>query len=381
MNLISKSLTRLECSPFFHSRPAGKRISSQQIRLCTVAVAGKTGSGGKKRIVKAPAKTPEVVRPVKAPEVAAVTAKKENELGRPNEIAYNTEVANWVNLIGSVDQSVQFEASSDGKFWAGTVISQKSDSDSSAFWIPIIFEGDLAKTAARYIKKNDLIHVSGKLFIDSPPPNMTYAQSNVQVLVQSLSFVQPASPPMVIPSSELEESGVKKRPARAKKDVVMDEASDIPVLARAKKNIVMDEASDSWNHLIENPKEWRDHRDNKAKGLVKPRHPDFKNKDSSVSLWLNKAPDWVLPKLEGLEFDVLVPKARVVKQLKGEESWKDLVQNPDKWWDNRIDKRNAKAPDFKHKETGEALWLNESPTWVLPQLPPPVKRKQEISVS
>lgn len=43
----------------------------------------------------------------------------------------------------------------------------------------------------------------------------------------------------------------------------------IDFLARAKKNIVMDEATDSWNHLIENPKEWRDHRENKAKGLVK----------------------------------------------------------------------------------------------------------------
>lgn len=41
--------------------------------------------------------------------------------------------------------------------------------------------------------------------------------------------------------------------------------------------------------------------------------------------------------------------------------------------------RNAKAPDFKHKETGEALWLNESPTWVLPKLPP-VKKKQESIV-
>ncbi|ESQ55363.1 hypothetical protein EUTSA_v10025547mg [Eutrema salsugineum] len=360
MNLISKSLTRIECSPFSHPRASesltGKRISSRQIRLYTAAVAGKTGSGGKKVRAKAPTKTPADV-------VAPATAKKENGLARPNEIAYQSEVANWVNLVGFVDQPVQFEASSDGKFWAGTVISQRSGSDSSAFWIPIIFEGDLAKIAARYISKDDRIHVSGKLFIDSPPPNMTYAQSNVQVLVQNLDFVQPYSPPMVISSSEKEESAIKKRPARAKKDIVMEEAFD------------------SWNHLIENPKEWWDHRENKANGLVKPRHPDFKNKDTSVSLWLNKAPDWVLPKLEGLEFDVLVPKSRGVKQLKGEESWKDLVQNPDKWWDNRIDKRNAKAPDFKHKETGEALWLNESPTWVLPKLPPPVKKKQEISVS
>ncbi|KAH0853449.1 hypothetical protein HID58_093224 [Brassica napus] len=392
MNLISKSLTRIECSPLFHPQiSSGNRITPQRIRFHTAAAAV-SGSGGKKQRAKAP---PEIV-----------TAKKEKESGRPNEIAYEKEAANWVNLIGFVDQPVQFEASSDGKFWAGTVISQRSSSDSSAFWyyfllflyrkrilwcdydvkvvallvrIPIIFEGDLAKTADRYISKDDLIHVSGKLFIDSPPPNMTYAQSNVQVLVQNLSFVQPASPPLVISSSsKKEENGVRKRPASPP---VVVAASESGIKKQpAKKNIVMDEASDSWNHLIENPKDWWDHRENKANGLVKPRHPDFKSKDSSLSLWLNKAPSWVLPKLEGLEFDVLVRKGRGVKQLKGEESWKELVENPDKWWDNRIDKRNAKAPDFKHKETGEALWLNESPTWVLSKLPP-VKKRQEITVS
>ncbi|CAE6186590.1 unnamed protein product [Arabidopsis arenosa] len=334
MNLISKSLTRIECSPFFHPRASeittGKRITSPQIRFYTAAAGGREHRKWRKE----------------------TKSQTTDENSGGSDTCENA--GNWV---------IQFEASSDGKFWAGTVISQRSASDSSGFWIPIIFEGDLAKTAARYINKNDQIHVSGKLFIDSPPPNMTYAQANVQVLVQNLNFLQPMSPSpsMVISSSEKEESGIKKQPARAKKDIVIDEASD------------------SWNHLIENPKEWWDHRENKVNGLVKPRHPDFKSKDSSLSLWLNKAPNWVLPKLEGLEFDVLVPKGRVVKQLKGEESWKDLVQNPDKWWDNRIDKRNAKAPDFKHKETGEALWLNESPTWVLPKLPP-VKKKQESIV-
>ncbi|KAF3594279.1 hypothetical protein DY000_02026945 [Brassica cretica] len=364
MNLISKSLTRIECSPLFHPQiPSGNRITPQRIRFHTAAAAV-SGSGGKKQRAKAP---PEIV-----------TAKKEKESGRPNEIAYEKEAANWVNLIGFVDQPVQFEASSDGKFWAGTVISQRSSSDSSAFWyyfllflyrkriawcdydvkvvallvrIPIIFEGDLAKTADRYISKDDLIHVSGKLFIDSPPPNMTYAQSNVQVLVQNLSFVQPASPPLVISSSKKEENGVKKRPASP------------PVVVASSENGIKKQPGISLINSYS--MSW---------------HPDFKSKDSSLSLWLNKAPSWVLPKLEGLEFDVLVPKGRGVKQLKGEESWKELVENPDKWWDNRIDKRNAKAPDFKHKETGEALWLNESPIWVLSKLPP-VKKRQEITVS
>ncbi|EYU41626.1 hypothetical protein MIMGU_mgv1a0268881mg, partial [Erythranthe guttata] len=33
-------------------------------------------------------------------------------------------------------------------------------------------------------------------------------------------------------------------------------------------------------------------------------------------------------------------------------------------------KKNPKAPDFRHKETGEVLWLNRSPAWALSRIPP-----------
>jgi len=39
-----------------------------------------------------------------------------------------------------------------------------------------------------------------------------------------------------------------------------------------------------------------------------------------------------------------------------------------KWWDNREGKRNPKAPDFKHKDDGRALWLNSAPDWVRQKL-------------
>eukprot|EP00897_Mesotaenium_endlicherianum_P006029 jgi/Mesen1/5454/ME000273S04693 len=42
-----------------------------------------------------------------------------------------------------------------------------------------------------------------------------------------------------------------------------------------------------------------------------------------------------------------------------EELWEDLYHNPQDFWDNRLDKRNPRAPDFKHKKTGEALWLSD----------------------
>ncbi|WOL15261.1 hypothetical protein Cni_G24042 [Canna indica] len=53
-----------------------------------------------------------------------------------------------------------------------------------------------------------------------------------------------------------------------------------------------------------------------------------------------------------------------------EELWQAFFANPVDWWDNRKNKRNPKYPDFKHKHTGEALWIDakNNPTWVKSQL-------------
>ncbi|GAA0158816.1 DNA metabolism protein [Lithospermum erythrorhizon] len=130
----------------------------------------------------------------------------------------------------------------------------------------------------------------------------------------------------------------------------------------------------SWRDLVKNPMDWRDYREKKSSGSFKANYPDFKHKTNGTALWLNNAPNWVLPGLGGLDVDAQaqVPKWQGAKGGKGknEDSWKSLVENPDKWWDNRSRKTNLKAPDFKHKETGEALWLNSSPEWALSQLPP-----------
>ncbi|KAK4273082.1 hypothetical protein QN277_021549 [Acacia crassicarpa] len=53
-----------------------------------------------------------------------------------------------------------------------------------------------------------------------------------------------------------------------------------------------------------------------------------------------------------------------------EELWQAFFANPEEWWDNRKNKRNPKYPDFKHKDTGEALWVEgrTNPPWVKSQL-------------
>ncbi|KAK4769473.1 hypothetical protein SAY86_027623 [Trapa natans] len=54
----------------------------------------------------------------------------------------------------------------------------------------------------------------------------------------------------------------------------------------------------------------------------------------------------------------------------GDDSWTDLVENPHNWWDNRTDRMGANYPDFKHKDTRRGLWLDSAPSWVLSKLPP-----------
>uniref|UniRef100_A0A5B7C394 Primosome PriB/single-strand DNA-binding n=1 Tax=Davidia involucrata TaxID=16924 RepID=A0A5B7C394_DAVIN len=49
--------------------------------------------------------------------------------------------------------------------------------------------------------------------------------------------------------------------------------------------------------------------------------------------------------------------------------WQVFFASPNEWWDNRKSKRkseiNPKHPDFKHKDTGEALWLSTNdPSWI-----------------
>jgi len=47
--------------------------------------------------------------------------------------------------------------------------------------VPIIFEGDLAHTAARHLKLGDDVHIAGQLSPDPLPINLTNDRVDVQV--------------------------------------------------------------------------------------------------------------------------------------------------------------------------------------------------------
>ncbi|OIW12059.1 hypothetical protein TanjilG_24483 [Lupinus angustifolius] len=76
------------------------------------------------------------------------------------------------------------------------------------------------------------------------------------------------------------------------------------------------------------------------------------------------AQDIAHKKLESTEAEVAIQNNQNRIYL-----WQAFFVNPNEWWDQRKRKLNPKQPDFKHKDTGEVLWMSKyDPPWVKKQL-------------
>lgn len=162
-----------------------------------------------------------------------------------------------------------------------------------------------------------------------------------------------------------------------------------------------------WIDLFNNPNNYFDNRVTK-----RDRQPDFNSRAKDAEnrrsgLWIDSkyTPQWVLDYLApggrsrnssysnnrssysnsygnqgGGGGDAYMPEEASSTK---EAEWMELCNNYDNWWDNRANKMNPRAPDFKQKgRTGQeiALWISsrDTPQWVpayiaarLPQPPPP----------
>ncbi|XP_019151949.1 PREDICTED: protein OSB2, chloroplastic-like [Ipomoea nil] len=299
---------------------------------------------------------------------------------RPSEIPFQGKAANSVKVIGFVGRQVQFRTLPDGKFVAATLIVQDNNeiTDSASyvpsFLIPVVFEGDLAHVVGFHVKENDCVHVSGQLSGDKLPFEIDGYGGNFHIVAQDVYFVEGVKGKKTgakINSGDLENLDEVKKMKNGESIVSDDSLVGVDngdQNGLNSSNTTMNPSvtgNEDWWDLIRNPNDWWDYRESKFEGKLKARHPDFKHKNKGVGLWLNKAPNSVLKGLQGVEF-------RSKQQVKSEkeENWRSLVEKPDKWWDNRLNKRNEKYPDFKNKESGEALWLDSAPDWAIPKLPP-----------
>ncbi|MCL7029435.1 hypothetical protein MKW94_001906 [Papaver nudicaule] len=249
---------------------------------------------------------------------------------KPSKIPWQSHKTNSINLIGSVSRPVQFQGES-------TVIAILSHGSATGLRIPIIFKGYLADIAAEHLKEKDMIHVAGHLTGDSLPSEFVkeYGHFGIQVTVHSISFIKE--------SSQGRQTHTTYTQAQQASGQSVSTLKDNP-----------------WKNLFDHPSQWADYRKDKLNGLLTMKAPDLIHKDAREAPWLDSSPTRVLEKL---------PPASKPKG-EPEESWKNLIKNPDKWVDIRSEKINEKEPDFLHKDTGNALWLSNAPTWLLEKLPP-----------
>ncbi|KAL5228467.1 hypothetical protein ABZP36_016732 [Zizania latifolia] len=322
--------------------------------------------------------------------------KLPSEFPRPSTIAFQPRVANAVRLVGTVGAPVQLQRMPDDRFSAVTVLLQGRHADCPKFWIPVIFLDDLAQVAASHLQENDLVHVSGQLTGDVSPFKLN-GQANIHVLAQSLSFVGSKAVEADIMADE-EERFMQVVEAEKKVETKKFRPKYPPDTVSGYRN-KGDKLNKLWNDVIANPQDWTDNRAQKENGSRSPKYPDFRNNISDEVLWLNTAPKNALEKLNDLVFSsgfIVEKKDRpyggnmskgpnwvktnlgassISKQKLEGDLWRDLVDNPGNWWDNRSDKPSTNYPDFKHKETGKALWIqSQTPKWAMDALPP-VKSK------
>ncbi|CAO2181753.1 unnamed protein product [Urochloa humidicola] len=324
--------------------------------------------------------------------------KLPGDLPPPPTIPFQPKVANTVRLVGTVGAPVHLQRTPDGRFSAVSVLVQDRRIDFPRFWVPIVFKDDLAQIAASHLKENDLIYVSGQFTCDVPPLKLDDVQANIQVLAHLLSFVDSK----VVETDAVmdEEEGFMEVVEPVKKVEAKTVSSKYPPGTVSGYRSKRDKLNELWNDVITRPQDWNDNRPQKKNGSKHPKYPDFTNKVSKEGLWLDSAPTTVLEKLDDVVFGSGYAARREDKpysndmhkagtgsnwskfrkspdasaaskqKVEEEELWRDLLDNPANWWDNRTDKRTPKHPDFKHKDTGKALWIGfKSPQWAVDALP------------
>ncbi|KMZ74586.1 hypothetical protein ZOSMA_125G00490 [Zostera marina] len=314
-------------------------------------------------------------------EVLTVGEKLENlsitpKLPKLTDIPYQAKVANAVQLIGKIAAPVDLKINDHGTSFASTVLLQEKTAKHSVFCkIPLVFMDDLADMAVWHLEENQTVYVTGQLSSGDAcsPEKIEEGSTYLEVVVDSISYVHDLKTTMEhTKRNTKEEAGLENSDCSTTEQMNDVLESKQPIVDN-KKSVKSVKSESFWKDFVDNPQQWIDCRISKKNGFVNHNYPDFKDKNSKDVLWLNMLPLWVISKLDDLKFDILDAKSRgsSTSFTSIEESWKDVIENPSHWWDNRGNKLKPNHPDFKHKESRVGLWIDSrtTPDFVLKKLP------------
>ncbi|KAL0897311.1 hypothetical protein Bca101_081272 [Brassica carinata] len=304
---------------------------------------------------------------------------------KPLSTSFDFNQSNSVSLMGFVDQPIRVIDTEPDRFGVSTLLRVKDPRDPNrSFRIPLSIWDVMARKCVAYLKPNDFISISGRLVsYDKSSGNENSSLGlRYQIKVSEVNHVM--APPSHVLESEIPQ---KPNSETVSLEVVREDGieesknGDIDLWEaflriqtiggtggeRRGEDDTEEPEHDEihlWKAFFANPDEWWDKRRNKKS----PKLPDFKHKDTGEALWLNsETPVWVNRQLELL--DQSKPEGLEESYDDKIYLWQVFFANPHEWWDKRKSKTNPRQPDFKHKDTGEALWLDSDvPVWVTRQL-------------
>ncbi|EEF52465.1 conserved hypothetical protein [Ricinus communis] len=287
---------------------------------------------------------------------------------RPASIRCKPELYNSVSFIGRVDRPLEIYKTKGDTFGAYTFIEVRNPSDPNrTFRMRVEMWNDVAKTGIQHLKQNDDIYVSGCLGSYEMPDKNGNLVSIYKVNVKELCYVAQHDQHSTAQKTESKACQVSDELQLKASKKSEEQSGDGNNMENYKNRL------DLWQLFFCKPCEWWD----KRKSKQNPELPDFKHKYNGENLWLRPDdPPWVKRHLQLLDMEIAkqrqangVGKSGMMRYSNRHHLWQVFFSNPHEWWDNRKNKTNRRSPDFKHKDTGEALWImRDDPPWVKRQL-------------
>ncbi|KAK9866976.1 hypothetical protein WJX84_012143 [Apatococcus fuscideae] len=227
------------------------------------------------------------------------------------EVDFEAGLRNNIQILGNMGKDVEYKVLATNRLALFTLAIQNKGRD--ADWVDIEAWGSLAESASQQLGKGTQVAVQGRLKQDKWTDKSGQTRTRLKVVANTINKVRSQSGPR-------------------QTDYIGGPSYEQP--STSAPGIDQTYQDRSYQHMDQ---EW-----------VPEPAPQYSPPQPAQS-----------------------PRGSSNARAEAEERWKLFFQDRSRWWDNRLTKRNERGPDFKSKDTSDALWLNGAPQWALDELESP----------